>query len=231
MQKFHLTAVVTSRNDTNKDGISFRLQQFVTGFINQCEKHCLSAELIIVEWNPPENSPFLSEILSIPKEKNFCVIRVIQVPKKVHDEIDNSDKLPLFEMIAKNVGIRHARGRFVLATNIDVLFSDAIITFLRDKLTSGFVYKAGRYDVPSGLPSCNTVDDLLTFCEKNGKWIDIRSTKSENLTTPPFRFAPSHNHFSKLLGLFSPNFTLKGNAYKCFVFMSCLLYTSPSPRD
>jgi len=33
-------------------------------------------------------------------------------------------------MIAKNVGIRRARGRFVLCTNVDLLFSDKMVRFL-----------------------------------------------------------------------------------------------------
>jgi hypothetical protein len=36
-------------------------------------------------------------------------------------------------MIAKNVGIRRARGRFVLATNVDILLDDALVRFLRDR--------------------------------------------------------------------------------------------------
>ena len=33
-------------------------------------------------------------------------------------------------MIAKNAGIRRARGQFVLATNIDIIFSNELVGFL-----------------------------------------------------------------------------------------------------
>ncbi len=36
-------------------------------------------------------------------------------------------------MIAKNVGIRRARGAFILCTNIDILFSDALFRLLADR--------------------------------------------------------------------------------------------------
>jgi len=35
----------------------------------------------------------------------------------------------LYQMIAKNAGIRRARGEYVLATNIDILFSSELACF------------------------------------------------------------------------------------------------------
>ena len=58
------------------------------------------------------------------REKNSCCpVRIITVPSHLHQQLRYSEHLPLFQMIAKNVGIQRARGEFVLVTNIDVLFS------------------------------------------------------------------------------------------------------------
>jgi hypothetical protein len=57
-------------------------------------------------------------------------VRFIQVPPEIHRKFRHADHLPLYQMIAKNVGIRRARGRFILVTNIDILFSDELVSFL-----------------------------------------------------------------------------------------------------
>ena len=68
--------------------------------------------------NPPADKPPLVEALQWPADLGPCVVRVITVPHEIHARMAHSDALPLFQMIAKNVGIRRARGKFVLATNI-----------------------------------------------------------------------------------------------------------------
>ena len=60
-------------------------------------------------------------------------------------------------MIGKNVGIRRARGRYVLATNVDILFDDATVRYLRDRLRPGTMLRADRYDVPGDLAGQSTV--------------------------------------------------------------------------
>ena len=69
-------------------------------------------------------------------------------------------------MVAKNVGIRRARGDFVLATNIDILFSDALVRFMRDRLRRGNLYRVDRYDVPADIPAAAPFAEVLGFCER-----------------------------------------------------------------
>ncbi len=88
------------------------------------------------------------------------------MPRETHARLAHGDKLPLFQMIAKNVGIRRARGRFVLATNIDILFSDETIRQLRDGLQAGHLYRADRYDVPTAVPKSVDFDAVLDFCRR-----------------------------------------------------------------
>ncbi|PYQ06863.1 MAG: hypothetical protein DMF82_05190 [Acidobacteria bacterium] len=106
----YLSLVATSRNDDHGGRLLERMQVFVNGFIEQCKRHRLDAELILVEWNPPPERPRLSAALRWPSEPGPCRIRIIEVPPEVHERLQFSDCLPLFQMIAKNVGIRRARG-------------------------------------------------------------------------------------------------------------------------
>ncbi|HUD02101.1 MAG TPA: hypothetical protein VMR37_07215, partial [Rhabdochlamydiaceae bacterium] len=159
--QFHLSVVATARNDNHGGRFLYRMQHFVDGFIEQCKKHELKAELIIVEWNPPDETEPLSKVLKFPEDKGPCAIRFIRVPKEVHMKLSHSDELPLFQMIGKNVGIRRARGKFVLSTNIDILFSDKLIRFLRDKLESNTLIRVDRLDVPCELPATHSLHEIL----------------------------------------------------------------------
>jgi hypothetical protein len=62
--------------------------------------------------------------------------------------LPHSDALPLFQMIAKNVGIRRARSRMVLSTNIDILFPDALIGWLTGgDVNEDALYRVDRADI------------------------------------------------------------------------------------
>ncbi len=166
-KNFHLSVVATTRNDDHGENLLHRMQCFVDGFVEQCKRHHLNAELILVEWNPPEDRPPLSQTLDFSREKGPCAIRIIRVPNQTHAKLDHSDRLPLFQMIGKNVGIQRALGKFILATNIDILFSDALIKFMRDRLKPGFLYRTDRLDIPKELPQMDPFDQVLRHCSKN----------------------------------------------------------------
>lgn len=161
-----LSVVATSRNDDHGGDLLSRMQRFVDGFIIQCKRHALEAELILVEWNPPADKKSLSEALNFPIDKGSCTIRIVTVPPELHATLSHADKLPLFQMIAKNVGIRRAKGQYVLATNIDILFSDAVIQFIKEKLTSNVLYRVDRVDVPDHIEVFEAFEKTLTLCDQ-----------------------------------------------------------------
>ncbi len=164
MTDVHLSIVATSRNDNHGGDLLDRMQRFIDGLVEQCRRHGVSAELVLVEWNPPADRPPLAAALRWPLDTGPCAIRIVTVPASVHDRLAHADQLPLFQMIAKNVGIRRARGRFVLATNIDILFADEVMLYMRDRLEPGHLYRVDRCDVPTDLPSSTNLDQVLAFC-------------------------------------------------------------------
>ncbi|HXI38588.1 MAG TPA: hypothetical protein VNH83_01355 [Bryobacteraceae bacterium] len=161
----YLSVVVTARNDDHGGNLLGRMQAFVNAFINQMTRHHIDSELIIVEWNPPEDRPSLKDVLKWPPTLGSCCVRFIKVPAGIHGRFRHSDVLPLYQMIAKNVGIRRARGCFVLATNIDILFSDELVEYLAaGKLESRRMYRIDRHDVMSGVPADGTPNEQLAYC-------------------------------------------------------------------
>lgn len=119
---------------------------FVNGLADQAERLSFPIELILVEWNPPADRPPLVEALHWQTTVHFQP-QVITVPPEIHQTFPHADGLPLFQMIGKNVGIRRSRAPYVLATNIDILLSDELFTFLKAGLEPNAMYRVDRHDV------------------------------------------------------------------------------------
>ena len=164
MSEPYLSVVATARNDDHGGNPLYRTQLFIDGLIEQATRFELPTELVLVEWNPPADRPRLADVLRWPASE-WCDVRIIEVPHELHSTLEHSDRLPLFQMIGKNVGIRRARGAFVLATNIDILFSDALLDMLASQtLEHDRVYRADRVDVPAEIDPAWTLDEQLEFC-------------------------------------------------------------------
>jgi hypothetical protein len=149
-ENLQLSVVAASRNDNHGGNLQARMQLFIDGFADQAERFGYGIELIVVEWNPPADRPSLAEALRWNTTGHFHP-RIVTVPRQTHDSFPHSDRLPLFQMIAKNAGIRRARAPFILATNIDILLSDELAGFLGSGLRPNTMYRADRSDVIASL--------------------------------------------------------------------------------
>ena len=145
-----LSVVATSRNDNHGANLLARMQLFVNGFAEQAERYRVAVELIVVEWNPPADRPSLADAMQWHPGEMFQP-QVITVPGEVHHTLANSARLPMYQMIAKNAGIRRAGGPYVLATNIDILLSDELFDYLKAGLKPNTMYRVDRLDVVAPL--------------------------------------------------------------------------------
>lgn len=141
-----ISVVVASRNDDHGGSPLVRTQLFLDGLSEQAARYRIAAELVLVEWNPPPDRNPLAQALRWPKS-SWLNCRVITVDGQIHKSFANASRLPMFQMIAKNVGIRRSHGRFVVATNVDILFSDQMWVYLHEGLDARTVYRADRNDI------------------------------------------------------------------------------------
>jgi FkbM family methyltransferase len=161
----YLSLVVAARNDDHGGNLLGRMQIFVDGWLAQARRYDIPSELIIVEWNPPADRPPLAEALRWSHDGGPCEVRIVTVPRETHGRYAHAANLALYQMIAKNVGIRRARGRFILTTNIDILFSDELAAFLsRKQLRPDRMYRIDRHDAMSDVPAGAPVEDQLAYC-------------------------------------------------------------------
>ncbi|PCJ50619.1 MAG: hypothetical protein COA74_02270 [Gammaproteobacteria bacterium] len=157
-----LSIVVTSRNDTHVERMADRTQIFINSIIFLAEKHQVNLELIIVEWNPPNDRPLMAKQFNFPKNHPYLCIRIITVDEEIHNRYDCSDLMPLYQMIAKNIGVRRARGKFILATNIDILLSEKLfIEITSNRLKKGNIYRSNRWDVDRAILDISSPEQQL----------------------------------------------------------------------
>ena len=163
-----LSIVAATRNDNHGGDMNKRMQLFIDGLFEQSEKYKFPIEIILVDWNPPEGADPLSRAISWDKQGRRSIVRIIEVPNEIHRAYANAEKLPLFQMIGKNVGIRRASADFILATNVDIIFSDEIIEYLATAdLEKNKIYRANRIDIDNQVPVEADNDEKLRYCKDN----------------------------------------------------------------
>ena len=164
----YLSLVMCSRNDNHGGNMLRRMQVSISGRLEQLEKHRIESELILVEWNPPAGKPLLKDVIQWPSGLKYCTIRIIEVPSRIHRRYKYHKKLPLAAGIAINTGIRRARGKFVLMSLIDHLYTEELMSFIATKsLKPDEVYRADRCDVNRNVLQYDTSGEQLNFCRQN----------------------------------------------------------------
>lgn len=113
-----------------------RFQNFIDSAYLLAEHSEQKIELLIIEWNPPEHkrrildafvcATLFQMMLSFVanwictqrfRRSKYLNYRIITVSNKIHNILPNKGNAPLHEFEGKNVGIRFARGEFVVCTN------------------------------------------------------------------------------------------------------------------
>ena len=134
-----IVGVVCGRNDDYMPDFEHRLQATV-----EWNLRYLLSEVIFVEWNTAPDRPLLAPGIA----KAFPRVRSYVVPPKVHAAVGGTERVPMLEFHAKNVGIRRARAPWILATNADALVGYSTARRLRARqIDPGSVWTAQRIDI------------------------------------------------------------------------------------
>lgn len=166
-----LSVVVASRNDDHGGDLVERTQAFVDLLHAQALRHCIEVELILVEWNAPDDRPYMHTLLCWPPSTALWSAVTIIVGADVHEELTADARLRFVQFWAKNVGIRQARHGWILCTNPDVIFSDDLCEALtKIKGSRRTIFGTHRLDMDVGIdqvPAGGTLEDLLPWCEEH----------------------------------------------------------------
>jgi hypothetical protein len=158
-----LTLVLTGRNDSY--GGDFTARFFRTLQFNHRELTArqIPHQVLFVEWAPPAGEPLLVEqvFAAIPElDREVCSWYVVDT--RYQDALSLNPRLEYLEFIAKNVGVRRARGEYVLVTNCDVFLGRRVLDVLeRRALEPHVLYRAPRHDLKLAVDSTNIDWELL----------------------------------------------------------------------
>lgn len=173
-----LSLVVATRNDDYGGRLLERVHNFIKSISKSAARTNGEVEVIFVEWNPPADKPDFREAMNWPDIPREVEVRNITVPSAVHNSIPGSDDMPMFEYWAKNVGIKRARGDFVLATNPDIIFNSEMVDYLVSNLDGEYFYRANRYDI-NIIPDCDlNYNQMINQCQNNVYSIKTRFNAS-----------------------------------------------------
>eukprot|EP00961_Rhodomonas_salina_P239205 3231570-Rhodomonas_salina.2 len=136
------------RHDDKRGDYAGRLQNSLDFLLYQARKFHARIEIVVVEWNPLPDASRLSSLLRVPPN-SATPVRIITVPGSFHQSVQGDTQQDFFEFMAKNVGARRARGKFVLFSNGDVLLSDDVMRmFAEERLDTAAFYRIARTELP-----------------------------------------------------------------------------------
>ena len=143
----YISFVTFARNDGYAGGHA-KLHWSMRYLAEQCDEFRLSAEVVLVDWNPPVDRPGLAQLVAEIPPSACLALRVITVPGTVHARFRHHDRRAIHTSVAANVGIRRARGEYVLLKMSDVFYPDALIHHLATRpLLTDRLYRTERWDV------------------------------------------------------------------------------------
>lgn len=147
-----LSVILAGRNDGYGGG------DYLTR-MNRCLDSVvpLGCEIIFVEWNPPADRPTL--ITQIQHHG----IHLITVSSDLCGQMHGAALMPMFEYRAKNVGIRRAKGDWVLVLNSDIELTEAMRERLKGEFNPECIYGCKRHDIHDGT--------IVQVCEGPGDFV------------------------------------------------------------
>jgi len=144
-----LSVVLTGRNDGYGGDFVGRFVRALRFNHRELTARGVGHEVVFVEWAPPADAPLLIErLLEMAPEIDPSVCSWYVVDGRYQEALSQNLRVRYLEFLAKNVGIRRARGRFVLTTNCDVYFGRDVLGALADgRLRPRVLYRAPRHDI------------------------------------------------------------------------------------
>jgi hypothetical protein len=144
----YVSFVTWGRNDGYIPDYVARTSRALACLTAQLDRAGLDAEIVVSEWNPPASRPLLAEALELPRRSSHVSIRAVIADPRYHTQFAGSAEHGMHNGEAWNVGIRRARGRFIVPKASDTFLSAATIERIaRRDLRPDTMYRVDRHDV------------------------------------------------------------------------------------
>jgi hypothetical protein len=156
----YLSIIGWVRNDGYMEGYIERIQRSLRLLINQLDRYQVPAEIVIVEWNPPADRPLVADIVGGCRGEGHVTVRFVTVDARYHQSLIGSQFKGMHVVNAANVGLRRARGKFLVPKGMDTFLTDSVIAQIsRAQLKDDEFYRCDRYDVKVQTADWNQLTD------------------------------------------------------------------------
>lgn len=163
-----VSIVLTGRHDNYGGDFNARFFRALRFNHDRLAERSVAHEVVFVEWNQVPGRPCLADLLAAEfPDLARSIFTSYVVDRRYHNALTLNPRIEYLEYVAKNVGIRRAAGRFILATNTDVLLGRHVIEVLAGgRLEARTVYRAPRIDIKLGADQTR-IDWALLEDERN----------------------------------------------------------------
>ena len=152
-----------SRNDNHGGELIPRIQASLDSLDHYIRTEGLDIELLFIEWNPPSSTSPLRHVVDTKSVPTRWYI----VPPEIHNAFPISERIPIFQHIGCNVGLRRARGEWFLTSSHDCIFSRPLAQALAKPLGGGYFYRADRRDGWAGLSAQWDTPKRITYIDQH----------------------------------------------------------------
>jgi len=177
----YLSVVVVGRNDNYGGNFTDRFQLCINWLGVNIKKRKLPVEILVVNYNPIKENKDLREIIKWPDEDDYLSINMVEVPVEIHEVFHDKKirkEVPLYEYIAKNVGIRRAVGEYILVINPDIILHPEFFRFVqKQKLKKTFYYRSDRYDYVQPRENGQIDKEMFNLINKNVFQLTLKHRK------------------------------------------------------
>jgi hypothetical protein len=140
-----VSIVLTGRNDNHNGDFNRRAEFAIRHNAALLKAYGVDVEWIWIEWNPLPNTPLFAEIL----KSWIAPLRAYVVPPALHRNLCDNPHIGVMQFLAKNVGIRRARGEWILSMNADTYLTEEVVRGMKHDLKVQTLYLATRVDFDS----------------------------------------------------------------------------------
>jgi hypothetical protein len=146
----YFSIVMVGRHDNFSKGFERRAQHSLDAIDSHLATVPLAkVELVFVDYATPiANATLLHRVLTVGPHLTGK-LRYVIVPEEAHRRLVTrmNGTISFLEYVAKNIGIRRARGEFILTTNPDDLFSVQLFELIAaQEFNPALFYRAQRWD-------------------------------------------------------------------------------------
>jgi hypothetical protein len=159
-----LSIVLTGRNDGYGGDFLVRLTRTLQFNHRQLDERGITHEIVFVEWAPPrDRRPLIDVLFEACPRLDRRLFAWYVVDPEYQTVLSLNPRLEYLEFLAKNVGVRRARGQYVLTTNCDVYLGRRVLETIKcAELKPRVLYRAPRHDLTLSMtcaPDWNVLED------------------------------------------------------------------------